>query len=121
MADLKKLPTSMTISYLAALPHIQRVAREHGYAVGVHGSLARDLDVIAVPWVEEASEPDVLVQAIIDALEGFISPEDPEVPLRLPHGRLCYPIHLGAGRYVDLSITPRADGVPPSVKAEPEA
>jgi hypothetical protein len=106
-----KLPTTPQVSYLAALPIIQRVAKEHGYTIAVHGSLARDLDVIAVPWLEEAAEPHALVLALIDALEGFVSPEDPEVPLRLPHGRLCYPIHLGSGRYVDLSIMPRTAGV----------
>ena len=41
--------------YPAILPTLKGVAHEHGYAVAVHGSQARDLDVIAVPWVEGAS------------------------------------------------------------------
>jgi len=28
--------------------------RDCGYAIAPHGSLARDLDVIAVPWTEDA-------------------------------------------------------------------
>lgn len=32
---------------------IWRLAREVGYAVGLHGSLRRDVDLIAAPWTDE--------------------------------------------------------------------
>lgn len=43
---------------------IRRVAKVHGWAIGTHGSLVRDIDLIGVPWTADASTPDVLVLAI---------------------------------------------------------
>lgn len=34
---------------------VREVAKRHGWAIGVHGSLKRDIDLIAIPWTEEAS------------------------------------------------------------------
>lgn len=49
----------------AIVKQIREVAREHGWAIGVHGSLVRDIDLIGIPWTNEASTPEVLVQAIV--------------------------------------------------------
>lgn len=85
------------------------IAREYGYALTVHGSMQRDLDLVAVPWVEDASEPVDLVEAIRGAVGGFLSPSDPG-PTVKPHGRLGWAIHLGGGPYIDLSVCPRQIG-----------
>lgn len=58
--------------YRKSLPLMKDAAKEHGYALGVHGSLRRDLDVIAVPWVENYSPKDILAEAIQKAACGFI-------------------------------------------------
>jgi hypothetical protein len=58
---------------------IRVVARAHGYAIGVHGSLKRDIDLIAVPWSQEASTPKVLadaIQAIIIEVHGIAINKD---------------------------------------------
>jgi hypothetical protein len=41
------------------LPALREVARRFGYALAVHGSLEWDIDLVAVPWCENA--PDGLV------------------------------------------------------------
>jgi len=95
----------MPICCLAWLPRAVKVAKEHGYALTVHGSLARDYDFVAVPWTENADEPSELADALLRACGGFIAPhEAKDVPIHKPHGRLCWPIHLGAGQYIDLSV-----------------
>ena len=51
-----------------SLPIVERirdVAKEHGWAIGEHGSMVRDIDLIAVPWTADATTPDVLVGAIV--------------------------------------------------------
>lgn len=40
-------------AYNRLIGPIRAIAKEHGYAVGVHGSLARDIDLILVPWIEK--------------------------------------------------------------------
>lgn len=37
------------------LHKMRKLARNHGWTVAIHGSLRRDIDLIAVPWVDEAS------------------------------------------------------------------
>ena len=43
---------------------IRNVAMLHNYAIGVHGSLVRDIDLIAVPWTTGASHSQALLLAI---------------------------------------------------------
>jgi hypothetical protein len=84
--------------------HLTKIAHEHGYALALHGSMTRDLDLVAVPWVEDAKEPTALVRAIREAVCGTIinewNFEDCAVkrdfskrnPSIKPHGRLSWTI-----------------------------
>jgi len=111
-------------SYKAAtfawmIPAITEIARGLGYAVGVHGSMHRDLDLIAVPWTEDAKSAEELVEAIRSAVDGKIDTlaHDPNAsdqlrsnPSLKPHGRKAWSIYF-SGRmfYIDLSVMPRKD------------
>ncbi len=99
------------------IPHISQVARVYGYAIGVHGSMARDLDLIAVPWTDSASPGEVLVEAIRDAVNGHIRNDPPTQENRYhldtanpgdkPHGRKAWSIYFSGRRfYIDLSVMP---------------
>jgi len=83
--------------------------RNQGYAVAVHGSRVRDLDLIAVPWTEETAHTPLSVAEIIAAaIPGFIAGK----PEKKPHGRVGFVIHplthYGFDRwYIDLSVMPR--------------
>lgn len=93
------------LCYVAILPRLIEVARQLGYALCVHGSLVRDLDLVAAPWVEDAAGPVELVAAIAQACGGvFVA--NGEQPSQKPHGRLAWTIHTGAEMYVDLSVMP---------------
>lgn len=122
MADDEPHPNRKTIPFaaLAFLPRIVAIARDHGYALTVHGSLARDFDFVAVPWVADAKPAAELVEAIRESVGGFIL-NDPTAkpgdyvrknPEPKPHGRLAWSIHLGSGPYIDLSVMPRQAGEP---------
>lgn len=93
------------------LPRLRVVARAHGYALGLHGSVARDIDLIAVPWTAEARAAVELVNAIRAEMESIMgwadfSPADAN-PTVKPHGRLAWSIHMLDGPYVDISVLPR--------------
>lgn len=60
--------------YLSRLPAIREAARECGYAIGLHGSTLRDLDLIAVPWIKDAETKDALAGAIHRAACGLHRP-----------------------------------------------
>jgi hypothetical protein len=99
------------------VPHVAQVARRYGYAIGLHGSMARDLDLIAVPWVKEAAPAETLVEAVRDAVGGDIRNDPPtdanryhettRNPARKPHGRRAWSIYFSGHRfYIDLSVMP---------------
>lgn len=82
-------------------------AWSYGYAITVHGSFTRDLDLLAVPWTDHCSiTPERLMRRIADRAELEIM-EKP--PTEQPHGRLTWTLtfpKFGDPRWVDLSIFP---------------
>lgn len=104
-------------AYVALYPMLQQIAKRHGYALAVHGSLHRDFDLIAVPWVEEASKPFTLIKAFKEATRTVFTHEDfdhiePERNVtKKPHGRLAYSLHVTNsgmyGGYLDISVMPK--------------
>lgn len=108
---------SLTAVYATMLPHLQRIAREQGYSLAVHGSMAHDLDLIACPWTEEASDPEALIEALRASINGAMVSICPGVenPCYKPHGRRAWSIYfreteVGWGPYLDISVMPRLPG-----------
>ena len=107
MSDLsKKPPPNYAPVYAAAMyPDLAKIARDHGYALAVHGSMARDFDLVAVPWTDEACEPDTLVTAMLAGRAARLIGGEPSVK---PHGRRAYTLSIGFGECaIDLSFMPR--------------
>jgi hypothetical protein len=104
--------------YAQYVPLLSNIAREHGYCLTVHGSMQSDLDLLAVPWSENAASAEVLAEAIRSFLRGPIVEEDEEKSLpyavfqnvgKKPHGRRAWSIYLDdecRGPYIDLSVMP---------------
>lgn len=96
-----------------AIRPFRNVAREYGYALAVHGSLARDIDLVAVPWTEQARDPDALLSDLKGAAIGVfgrarLDPKDEWTDM--PHGRRAKSIHVyceGHFFYFDISVMPR--------------
>jgi hypothetical protein len=85
----------------------RKLAWEEGYAIGLHGSFTRDLDLVAVPWTDSACEPEHLVRRIVDATDLMIQPAGIG---QKPHGRCVWTLlfrAFGDPRFVDFSVMPR--------------
>lgn len=91
--------------YAAAMyPDLVAIFREHGYALAVHGSLRRDLDLVAIPWIDTPSSHEAVLQEVMTQFAGELP--DP-IPGKKPHGRLAYTIIIGFGYCaIDISFTP---------------
>ena len=104
-------PDTPAATYAWMLPRLREVARENGYALGLHGSMCRDLDLIAVPWVSDAKSAEELVAAVMLAIDGHFASEDAGYernPAYRAHGRRAWSIYFSGNRfYLDLSIMPR--------------
>lgn len=87
-------------------PELAKIFVDHGYALAVHGSMARDFDLIGVPWTDEAAEPEVVMQAI-QARFRVLRVGEPE---QKKHGRICYTVNVSFGHcYMDLSFMPKRE------------
>lgn len=124
MPPQRREDPSRALVYAGILGQIQAVGREHGYAIAVHGSMATDLDLIAVPWTEEAADAEMLIQTLCDRLGGYVPTNLAGDPCSIkPHGRRAYSIHwkpkhdtrhlpdelwdLTNHAYLDISVIPK--------------
>lgn len=106
MSDLatKPAPNFGPVYAAAMYAELAAIARRHGYALAVHGSLARDLDLIAIPWVEDAGDP----QKVIDEILAEYAVEWIGSIGQKPHGRIAYTLSVGWGNCsIDLQFMPR--------------
>lgn len=104
----EKKPTYAPAYVVGIYPALAAKARELGYALALHGSVQRDLDLIAVPWTDEAVEPIALINGLCEEFD--VHPNYPiDVPGIKPHGRLAWTIPLWWGAYLDVSVMPRVN------------
>jgi hypothetical protein len=93
--------------YARVFTKARLIAWAEGYAVMMHGSFTRDLDLLAVPWDDRACEAEHLVRRIEAATKLRAIAKPPTVK---PHGRLAWTLafpKFGDPRFVDLSVMPR--------------
>lgn len=112
------------------------IARKHGYALAIHGTVTADLDLVAIPWTNEAVGPVELKDALMAHIgacdyEGITRrqlPDNPELVKQIvdgenarpgrephdsdgacikPHGRRAWNLYMDFGCKVDLSVMPR--------------
>jgi hypothetical protein len=94
------------------LPAMRRAALDAGYALTVHGSLNRDIDLVAVPWRDgPVWSADRLVEALCGAARGVIGrfnwPAGKERWAEKPHGRRATTLLAWCGEntaQIDLSV-----------------
>lgn len=107
-------PPTFAPAYVGLFPILSEVARSHGYALAVHGSVVNDFDLVAIPWTAEATDAETLIRAVAARMsytmdQGF--PIDalfePPYTEQKPHGRRSWCIPLDSGSRLDLSVVPR--------------
>jgi hypothetical protein len=91
---------------------VRELAHWLGYAVAVHGSGARDIDIVAIPWVGDSVSPSEFVQALTDMIGRCDLCEGKQAVVKA-HGRRSWSIWLHEySTYLDLSVTPRTEDRP---------
>ena len=96
-------PANYAPIYAGIYPELAEIARKHGHALAVHGSMARDFDIIAIPWTEDASDPQEIVDEI---LSTFAVREVGESDV-VEHGRKRWLLSIMGTCQFDFSATPR--------------
>lgn len=106
--------------YACYFEPLKRIAKTFGYNLVLHGSMNRDMDLIAIPWEDEVGNADQMIQQFADMLGGAAHTDRDNVHLRRskkPHGRVVYIIDVNRGEwtphdpeyYLDISVMPAVD------------
>lgn len=75
--------------------HLKNLAQDLGWNLVIHGSMDRDMDLIAIPWGENPVSHGQLIHKLADFLGGKIevNPGGTLYSVK-PHGRIVYIINL---------------------------
>jgi hypothetical protein len=80
---------------------IKEIGLKYGYNIVLHGSMCRDLDLIAIPWGETIGDKESMIDNISEAIGGSILMQNRSVNNIegdrygiKPHGRIVYIINL---------------------------
>jgi hypothetical protein len=112
-AWIKEAENNATAPYGIIDPDYARVytkarctAWQYGYALMMHGSFTRDLDLLAVPWQDSACPPEHLIKVI--CYRTGLKPNG-HPPTVKPHGRLAHTLMFDTPedpRFIDISVMP---------------
>ena len=82
----------------------RNAALDCGWALGLHGSLASDIDIMAMAWTSDAKP----VEVLITALENCLTKTDNEFfkteKSYGPHNRVIYTMPIWADYYIDINV-----------------
>jgi hypothetical protein len=111
--------------YAFCYEELKAIAKDYGYNLVLHGSMNRDLDLIAIPWVDEPKNHQDMIVAFDVALNGDTGYPQNYMKTILPGGRQSYGVNINRGGYcnkatvdesrmyredeqyyIDISVTP---------------
>ena len=83
---------------------IRQCAMGWGWAVALHGSLINDMDIMAMPWAEEAIKFEELIDKISKLFDENFMAENYTITYdEKPHHRVVATIPIWADFYLDIS------------------
>ena len=104
----EKKPIQAKPSYYAIMfEPLKEIALKYGYNLVLHGSLKRDMDLIAVPWAEEVGDINEMLKEFCDYTGGKMHRFDRMADgsfnefTQKPHGRRAYVIDIYRGGYFE--------------------
>jgi hypothetical protein len=91
--------------YASIFDDLRKAALDCGWALGLHGSLASDMDIMAMPWTEDAKPVQEMIQALSDCFTGSPWKDHHIVPhYDKPNNRVVYTMSIFADWYLDINV-----------------
>lgn len=91
--------------YASIYDDLRNAAMDCGWALGLHGSLSNDMDIMAMPWTENAKPEKEMIQALSDCFSGNPFKEYHIAPIYgKPNNRVVYVISIWEDFYLDINI-----------------
>lgn len=92
------------VFYAAMWNDLRQAAMDCGWALGLYGSLNSDMDIMAMPWTENVTSADEMVERLINCFGFARSPHMTVDKTSKPNNRVVYTIPIFADFYIDLNI-----------------
>ena len=84
---------------------LKAAALEGGWALAIHGSVVKDLDLVAIAWTNDS----IKIDELLDDFAKIIGQSNEKKakftgPHYMPAGRIVYTLSIAADIYIDLSV-----------------
>lgn len=103
MKDRKSITTNgRAVFYAAIWNDLRQAAFNKGWALALHGSLANDMDIMAMPWTEKASTDSEMIEELkkcftdCNLIDITISEK--------PNNRKVFTLSIWADFYLDINV-----------------
>lgn len=103
MKDREYVTTNgRAVFYAVMWNDLRQAAMDKGWALALHGSLASDMDIMAMPWTNEATTDTEMIEAIKNCFTDCnkIKAEKSE----MPNNRVVYTLSIFGDFYLDINI-----------------
>lgn len=91
--------------YACILEDLKNAALECGWAIGVHGSLSNDMDLMAMPWTDDALPVEDMILSLSDCFVDNPFKDKHIIPhYSKPNGRVVYTISIWSDYYLDINV-----------------
>lgn len=109
--------------YAFYFERLKEIALRYGYNLVLHGSMNRDLDLIAIPWQESVGDLKEMIDEFANTIGGYIMLQDGKLYETTHHGRMWWIINVARGGskngvyhdaqyYLDISVMPTLNNCP---------
>ena len=90
--------------YACIWPDLVSAALDCGWALGLHGSLASDMDIMAMPWTDDADEVEIMLKKLQECFTENKLVKSIRKSTDKPNGRIVYGIPIWDDFYLDINI-----------------
>jgi hypothetical protein len=91
--------------YASIWPDLRDAALNCGWALGLHGSLSSDMDIMAMPWIEDAKPVEEMIKALSDCFTESPFKEHHTVAHNdKPNRRVVYTMTIWSDFYLDINV-----------------
>ena len=109
MKDRASVTTNGRAAFYASMWNdFRQAAMDKGWALGLHGSLASDMDIMAMPWTKDAKPVWEMIMAL---RKCFGKPREINVTeTKMPNNRRVFTLSIWADFYLDINVIQMDEG-----------
>ena len=91
--------------YASIYDDLRKAAMDCGWALGLHGSLSNDMDIMAMPWTEDAKSEEEMIRALSNVFTDNPFKDMHIIPhYGKPNNRVVYTMPIWGDYHLDINV-----------------